>query len=184
MAMFTPPNYNHPLVLMFGGRLAPTNGNKDTNETWVMELLGNTGHPSRDNLQAKWYLVPIPDDDSHKCATKRAKPSARTGHVMSNLGKDSVVLFGGYDSSKKSVLGDTWIFVGISPSKSKWHYIEPTSARSMASEIISNAYTHRSAVSPLWHPSIQKPQCCLSGTIETNWVTNASSLLRTRSLGT
>ena len=91
MAMFTLPNYNHPLVLMSGGRLAPTNGNKDTNETWVMGMLGTLGTQVVTTFK-EMVLVPIPDDDSHKCATKRAKPSARTGHVMSNLGKNSVVL--------------------------------------------------------------------------------------------
>ncbi len=110
---FRPDNYSHPLVLMFGGRLSSTLPVSppqvvDTDETWVLEILGNTGGLT-DTLSSKWYLVPT-----------TTAPSARTGHATSRLGRNSIVLFGGYDSTNKILLGDTWVFIAKNQKTAKW----------------------------------------------------------------
>lgn len=163
LATFTPPNYTHPLVLMFGGRLAA--GAKDTHETWVLEILNNTGHLTTDRLDAKWYLVPRTD----------IQPSPRTGHAMSNLGRDSVVLFGGYDSDEKAVLGDTWVFVGDKPTTAHWHHIAYGAATSKASDIISDVYVPPSRRFASFASFDAETALLYGGTSETEWETNEYS---------
>ena len=123
LSQFQPEHSSMLLVLMFGGRLQ--NGN-DTDETFVLELradddslLSGTTTPVR----ALWYLV-----------TPSVAPSKRTGHSMSRLGKNSVVIFGGYNQKKKKLLDDTWIFVGNTQSTGKWTLlVKAEHAVSMAS---------------------------------------------------
>ena len=121
-SQFQPEN-NSMLVLMFGGRLQ--NGN-DTDETFVLELRADDDSllpGTTTSVRALWYLV-----------TPSVAPSKRTGHSMSRLGKNSVVMFGGYNQQDKELLDDTWIFVGNTQSTAEWTPLAPAEhANSMAS---------------------------------------------------
>jgi serine/threonine protein kinase len=123
LATFQPSGYSHPLVLMFGGRL---HTNEDTDETWVFELLGNNEGTTSDILTSQWYKIPI----------TQTHPSKRTGHGMSRLGKNSVVVFGGYDSKNKIVLGDTWVFIGSHQSSAQWTLLPRSGILNSAASIL------------------------------------------------
>jgi hypothetical protein len=121
LAPFRPDGYDTSLVLMFGGRLV---SGDDTDQTWVLEMLpleDSTGSSS--SIRALWYSVPT-----------TTAPSKRTGHSMSSLGKNSVVLFGGYDQDRKKLLDDTWVFIGAIQNDAQWtKLVQDCSVNTMAS---------------------------------------------------
>ena len=122
LSRFQPEN-SSMLVLMFGGRLQ--NGD-DTDETFVLEL--RAGDDSLlpgtiTSVRALWYLL-----------APSVAPSKRTGHSMSRLGKNSVVMFGGYNQKEKKLLDDTWVFVGNTQNTVEWTcLVKAAPAVSMAS---------------------------------------------------
>ena len=122
LSTFRPLGYDYPLVLMFGGRL---HTNQDTDETWVFELLGNKQGATTDTLTSKWYKLDT-----------TTQPSKRTGHAMSRLGRNSVVLFGGYDAETKTVLGDTWVFIGSKQATAEWMVLPKSQMTTSATSFI------------------------------------------------
>ena len=164
MAVFKPDSFDtskSPLIVMFGGRKS---NNKDTNETWVLDITHNTGKAT-DTLQAQWFLV-----------KPTVAPSKRTGHAMSRLGKNSVVLFGGYDAATQEVLGDTWVFVGAEQKSASWINVQPKDgALSTAASVITGVEYPPARRFASFGSFDSETAMMFGGSTETNFETNRYS---------